>query len=88
MSDDDLTRREMRTYAIDIYLQKVRRWVTSHGFSAHGLARNCGLGPGTLAKMFTPDWNPRVQTLRILEDYMLDFDERRKNAEKNSPATY
>jgi hypothetical protein len=38
--------------------------------------------------MFTPDWNPRVQTLRILEDYMLDFDERRKNAEKNSPATY
>ena len=70
---------EMRLYAIDIYLQKVRKWATARGFTPHGLARSSGLGPGTLAKMMDPSWNPRVGTLRTLEDYMLDFDERRKN---------
>lgn len=82
---DDFTKLEMRTYAIDVYAQKVRKWVTARGFTPHGLARNCGLGPGTLAKMFTPDWNPRVQTLRILEDYMMDYDERMKAARNNAP---
>lgn len=70
---------DLRTFAIDVYLQKVRKWVTAKGFTPHGLARSCGLGPGTLAKMFTPDWNPRVDTLRVLEDFMMDYDEANQN---------
>ena len=85
MTDEDFKKLEMRTYAIDIYLQKVRTWVTARGFTPHGLARYCGLGPGSLAKMFTPDWNPRADTLRILEDYMFDHDEREKNLEATKP---
>jgi len=76
---------DMRIYAIDVYLQKVRKWVTARNLTPHGLARNCGLGPGTLAKMYKPEWNPRVDTLRVLEHYMMDYDERRKNHDPNNP---
>ena len=52
----------------------------SKRFSPHGLALSCGLGPGTLAKMFKPEWNPRVTTLRTLEAFMLDYDENLKQS--------
>lgn len=75
---------EPRLYAIDIYLQKVRKLATARGFTPHGLARSSWLGPGTLAKMMDASWNPRVATLRTLEDYMLDYDKRRKRQPQNN----
>ena len=71
---------EMYITDVDVYLQNIRRWVTAKGFSPHGLALSCGLGPGTLAQMFKPEWNPRVTTLRTLEAFMLDYDENLKQS--------
>ena len=73
---------KVRYYQIDTFLQTMRIWAEVRGFSPHGLARSSGLGPGTLAKMMDPSWNPRVATLRTLEDYMMDYDERRKANEE------
>lgn len=37
-----------QVYGVDIYLHKIRGWVTSRGFTPHGLAKAASFGPGTL----------------------------------------
>ena len=47
-----------------------------------GLAKAASFGPGTFADMYTPKWNPRVSTLRELEDFMLRYDIRVSRGKK------
>ena len=63
-------------YGIDLYLHKIRGWVTSRDFTPHGLAKAANFGPGTFAGMYTSKWNPRVSTMRVLEDFMIRYDKR------------
>ena len=64
-----------KLYGIDLYLDLIKEWVTSRGFTPHGLAKAAKFGPGTFADMYTTRWNPRASTLRELEGFMIRYDE-------------
>ena len=71
-----MTEEKIDIYDIDVQLHKIRTWVTSKGFTPHGLAKATKFGAGTFADMYSSKWNPRVSTLRELETYMLEHDEK------------
>lgn len=82
MGSEKMAEENEQVYGVDIYLHKIRGWVTSRGFTPHGLAKAASFGPGTFADMYTPKWNPRVKTLRELEDFMLRYDIRMSRGSK------
>lgn len=67
--------------AIDTYLQKVKIWVVQNHYTAHLLAKEANLSPGTLRYLWRAGWNPTVETLRAIEMLMI-----RKEAEKRAAA--
>ena len=74
---------EMRLYAIDLRLQAIRAWAIKREFTPHRLGKSCGLGPGTLVKLMDPSWNPRVSTLRIVEQYIDDYEKQQEEQQKS-----
>lgn len=59
-----------RVYRIDEYLDSIRRWALKNGFTGHSLAQAAGMSPGGLRLMFEGNWNPKVETLRDLEEFI------------------
>ena len=74
---------EMRIYAIDLHIRDIRSWVIEQKFTPHGLAKKCGLGPGTLANMMDPSWNPSVSTLRMIDNYKNDHENEQQERQKS-----
>ncbi len=56
-------------------IERVRRLVNEGGMSRAGLARAAGLHANTLRDCTEADWNPTAETLRKLENVLLDSDE-------------
>jgi len=56
-------------------IDRVRRLVNEGGMSRAGLARAAGLHANTLRDCTEADWNPTAETLRKLENVLLDSDE-------------
>ena len=73
----------MRIYAIDLHIRDIRSWVIEQKFTPHGLAKKCGLGPGTLANMMDPSWNPSVSTLRMIDNYKNDHENEQQERQKS-----
>ncbi len=49
---------------VDQTIAKVRTEAQQQGLRPATLARRSGLALNTLRDMYSPDWNPRVETLR------------------------
>ena len=56
-------------------IERVRRLVNEGGMSRAGLARAAGLHANTLRDCTEAEWNPTAETLRKLENVLLDSDE-------------
>lgn len=55
---------------IETLLQRVRSHLASPGVTKAGLAAAAGLHPNTLRDADSPDWNPKLETLKALEPHL------------------
>lgn len=52
---------------VDRSIERVRAFVQAQGWSVYRAAAEAGLSGNALAGMFRANWNPRVETLRAVE---------------------
>lgn len=55
---------------IDQSIERIRRFVRRRKVSKAALARAAGLHPNTLRELHLDGWDPRLSTIRKLEDYI------------------
>ncbi len=73
-------------YRIDQYLDSIRNWAIKNGFNRYALATTLGMSPSALRDMFQETWNPKVETLRLMENFILEHtEEQRRLLAKSHP---
>lgn len=58
--------------SIDQLINKVRAYREEHSLKKATLAQLAGLHQNSLRMMDSPDWNPTVETLRLLEEVIAE----------------
>jgi ribosome-binding protein aMBF1 (putative translation factor) len=66
--------------AVDRLLSRVRRAARAPGWNRFRLAEEAGLGINALRNVFTPDFNPKADTLRKLEPVIRRVEAARKRS--------
>lgn len=66
-TSQDMSKKPVRLTAIDEYLQTLRSRMAASGASRRRLSIRAGLGQNTLNHIMDKSFNPKVQTLRLLE---------------------
>lgn len=75
-----------KVYDIDRRLNAIRAWMHYNGVTPHRIATATDLSPGALRDIFKDSWNPKTSTLRVIEQFIEDYQTEARAAVLAAPA--